>query len=98
MMQLQYEVDPRRRRLLSINVGKYVSAFPVIWLPAVRAMLPPGDAAQVGGVCWVGLLPARVCSFVPLMCSSRRVLRRGIYDWSVDLKGIEVYEETKTDP
>lgn len=37
-MQLTYEVDPRRRTLLAINVGKYLSAFPVIWLSGYQAM------------------------------------------------------------
>lgn len=38
VMQLTYEVDPRRRKLLAINVGKYLSAFPVIWLSGYQAM------------------------------------------------------------
>lgn len=37
-MQLTYEVDARRRKLLFINVGKYFSAFPVIWLGGFQAM------------------------------------------------------------
>lgn len=38
VMQLTYEVDARRRALLVINVGKYLSAFPVIWLSGYNAM------------------------------------------------------------
>ena len=38
LMQLTYEVDARRRKLLFINVGKYFSAFPVIWLGGFQAM------------------------------------------------------------
>lgn len=38
LMQLTYEVDARRRKLLAINVGKYLSAFPVIWLGGFQAM------------------------------------------------------------
>lgn len=37
-MQLTYEVDARRRKLLAINIGKYMSAFPVIWLGGYQAM------------------------------------------------------------
>lgn len=37
-MQLTYEVDPRRRKLLTINVGKYLSAFPVIWLSGYQSL------------------------------------------------------------
>ena len=46
-MQLTYEVDPQRRRLLAINVGKYLSAFPVIWLTGYQAMKQDEGAGYV---------------------------------------------------
>lgn len=46
-MQLTYEVDGRRRRLLAINVGKYLSAFPVIWLTGYQAMQEDHGARHV---------------------------------------------------
>lgn len=46
-MQLNYEADAWRRRLLAINVGKYLSAFPVIWLTGLQSMLQDEGAAEV---------------------------------------------------
>ncbi|CAM9201053.1 unnamed protein product [Ascophyllum nodosum] len=40
--QLSAEVDAQRRRLLMINVGKYMSAFPVIWLTGYQAIRQDG--------------------------------------------------------
>lgn len=54
-MQLTYEVDPRRRKLLMINVGKYLSAFPVIWLGGFQAMRHYDGARYVST-----LLPPRL--------------------------------------
>jgi EXS family len=34
------EPDPYRRRLHSLNIGKYASSFPVIWLSALQALRP----------------------------------------------------------
>lgn len=48
-MQLMYEVDSRRKKLLTINVGKYLSAFPVIWLTGLQAMQK--DSELVREVC-----------------------------------------------
>ncbi|CAM9514062.1 unnamed protein product [Pylaiella littoralis] len=50
VMQLTYEVDGRRRRLLAINVGKYLSAFPVIWLGGYQAMRHYDGARYLPGV------------------------------------------------
>ncbi|CAM9969787.1 unnamed protein product, partial [Hapterophycus canaliculatus] len=49
-MQLTYEVDSRRRKLLAINVGKYLSAFPVIWLSGYQAMRHDHGARYLPGV------------------------------------------------
>lgn len=54
-MQLNYEPDAWRRMLLAINVGKYLSAFPVIWLTGLQSMLKDEGAAEVRtsyGVVW----------------------------------------------
>ncbi|CAM9848145.1 unnamed protein product [Ectocarpus sp. 6 AP-2014] len=50
VMQLTYEVDPKRKLLLAINVGKYLSAFPVIWLTGYQAMRHYDGAAYLPGV------------------------------------------------
>lgn len=38
---LRAEGDPRRRQMHTLNIGKYMSSFPLIWLGALRALASP---------------------------------------------------------